>query len=172
MMIPRMVVMAFCLLALGCFEDREGPAAGGAGAGVDFARTADQALDAMRVHATEMKVSGAAVVIHIAGDATTAWESRMVVVGSFMPKGETNVLAIAYTKAAEMADTLKDSGTSTPGRPVKRGENGWKGGVIRKVPGGYVLAAFSGGKSEDDVAISREGLEILGRAYDPQGAAK
>ncbi len=55
---------------------------------------------------------------------------------------------------------------------MKRGENGWKGGVIRKVPGGYVLAAFSGGKSEDDVAISKEGLEILGRAYDPQGAAK
>ncbi len=169
MMIARMVVVAFFLLAIGCDGDRDGPAAA---AGVDFARTADQALEAMRTRATAMKVNGAAVVIHIAGEVTTGWESRMVVVGSFMPKGETNVLAIAYTKAGEMADTLKDSGTSTPERVVKRGENGWKGGVIRKVPGGYVLAAFSGGKSEDDVAISKEGLEILGHAYDPQGAAK
>lgn len=172
MMITRMAVVAFCLLALGCSDDREGPAAGGAAAGVDFARTADRALEAMRTHATGMKVNGAAVVIHVTGDVTTGWESRMAVVGSFMPKGETNVLAIVYAKAAEMADTLKDSGTSTPERAVKRGENGWKGGVIRKVPGGYVLAAFSGGKSEDDVAISKVGLEILGQAYDPQGAAK
>jgi hypothetical protein len=172
MMSTRMTVVAFCLLALGCAEDRAGPSAGGTAAGVDFARTADQALQAMSARATAMKVSGAAVVIHISGEVTTGWESRMVVVGSFMPKGETNVLAIAYTKAAEMADTLKDSGTSTPARPVKHGENGWKGGVIRKVPGGYVLAAFSGGKSEDDVAISTEGLELLGKAYDPQPAAK
>jgi hypothetical protein len=172
MLIARMVVVAFCLLALGCGDDRDGPAAGGTAVGVDFARTADRALEAMRTRATTMKVNGAGVVIHITGEVTTAWESRMVVVGSFMPKGETNVLAIAYTKAAEMADTLKDSGTSTPERPVKRGENGWKGGVIRKVPGGYVLAAFSGGKSEDDVAISQDGLEILGHAYDPRSASK
>jgi hypothetical protein len=172
MMITRMMVVAFCLLALGCMEDRAAPAAGGSAAGVDFARTADQALEAMRTKATAMKVNGAGIVIHITGEVTTAWESRMVVVGSFMPKGETNVLAIVYTKAAEMADTLKDSGTSTPARPVKRGENGYKGGVILKVPGGYVLAAFSGGKSEDDVAISKEGLALLGQAYDPQPAAK
>lgn len=166
MMITRMAVVAYCLLMLGCAGDRDGAAA------VDFARTADQALQAMRTRATEMKVAGAAVVIHITGDLTTGWESRMVVVGSFMPKGETNVLAIAYTKAAEMADTLKDSGTSTPERPVKRGENGWKGGVIRTVPGGYVLAAFSGGKSEDDVAIAKDGLEILAKAYDAQSTVK
>jgi hypothetical protein len=172
MMVARMLMMAFCLLAISCSEDRDGPAAGGPAAGVDFARTADAALQAMRTRATEMKVNGAGVVIHITGEVTTAWESRMVVVGSFMPKGETNVLAIVYTKAAEMADTFKDSGTSTPDRPVKRGENGWKGGVIRKVPGGYVLAAFSGGKSEDDVAISKEGLALLAQAYDPQPAAK
>jgi hypothetical protein len=172
MMITRMLVVVFCLLALGCAEDRDGSTAGGPAAGVDFARTADQALQAMRTRATEMKVNGAAIVIHITGELTTAWESRMVVVGSFMPKGETNVLAIVYAKAAEMADTLKDSGTSTPARPVKHGENGWKGGVIRKVPGGYVLAAFSGGKSEDDVAISQVGLELLGKAYDPLPAAK
>jgi hypothetical protein len=171
MMITRMMMVAFCLLALGCMEDRDDPAAGGQ-AGADFARTADQALAAMRTRATEMKVNGAGIVIHITGEVTTSWESRMVVVGSFMPKGETNVLAIVYTKAAEMADTLKDSGTSAPARTMKRGENGYKGGVIRKVPGGYVLAAFSGGKSEDDVAISQVGLEILGRAYDSQPAAK
>jgi len=172
MMITRMMVVVFCLLALGCAEERDDPAAGGAAAGVDFARTADQALQAMRTRATAMKVNGAGIVIHITGEVTTSWESRMVVVGSFMPKGETNVLAIVYAKAAEMADTLKDSGTSAPARTVKKGENGWKGGVIRKVPGGYVIAAFSGGRSEDDVAISQDGLALLGQAYDPQPAGK
>ncbi len=166
----RLMLLIGCLLLLGCAEERAGSAS--APAGVDFAHTADQALEAMRAHATEMKVNGAAVVIHLTGEATTSWESRMVVVGTFLPKGETNVLAVAYAKAAEMADTFKDSGTSTPARAVKRGENGWKGGVARKVNGGYVLVAFSGGKSEDDVAISQVGLDILARAYSEPPVAK
>ena len=78
-------------------------------------------------------------------------------------KGDANVLAIVYAKAAEMADILKDSGSGV--RPSKKGENGWKGGVIRKVPGGYILAAFSGSKSEDDVAISQIGVEVLSRSF-------
>ncbi len=66
-----------------------------------------------------------------------------------------NLLGIAYAKAAEMADTLKDSGSKV--RPPMTGEFGWEGGVIVRVKTGYVIAAFSGGKSEDDVAVSRAG---------------
>jgi hypothetical protein len=41
------------------------------------------------------------------------------------------------------------------------GEFGWQGGVIAKAKTGYVVAAFSGGPSEDDVRVSRAGLQIL-----------
>jgi hypothetical protein len=124
----------------------------------------------MKQHAEEIKATGAALVAYIPGDLAAGWTSRMLVVGSFTQNNKNNVLGIAYTKAAEMADTFKDSGSGV--RAKLGGENGWKGGVIRKIPGGYVLAAFSGAKSEDDVAFSTAGLEILLKAYDPQQAGK
>jgi uncharacterized protein GlcG (DUF336 family) len=41
------------------------------------------------------------------------------------------------------------------------GEFGWQGGVILQVKGGYIIVAFSGGKSEDDVQVSKAGLEAM-----------
>ena len=41
------------------------------------------------------------------------------------------------------------------------GEFGWTGGVIVKSGAGWVVSAFSGGKSEDDVKVSRAGAETL-----------
>jgi hypothetical protein len=70
-----------------------------------------------------------------------------------------NLLGIAYAKAAEMADTLKDSGSNL--RPPMTGEFGWNGGVIVCGKNGYLIAAFSGGKSEDDVKVSRVGVAEL-----------
>jgi uncharacterized protein GlcG (DUF336 family) len=37
----------------------------------------------------------------------------------------------------------------------------WQGGVIFKASSGYVIVAFSGGKSEDDVQVSKAGLEVM-----------
>ena len=88
----------------------------------------------------------------------------MIVVGRYKDaptatdKGS-NLLAIAYAKAAEMADTLKDSGSGV--RPPMTGEFGWNGGVIARGRAGYLIAAFSGGKSDDDAEISRQGLSQL-----------
>jgi uncharacterized protein GlcG (DUF336 family) len=45
------------------------------------------------------------------------------------------------------------------------GEFGWQGGVIAKVKTGYLIVAFSGGKSEDDVQVSKAGLEVLKSAF-------
>ena len=70
-----------------------------------------------------------------------------------------NLLAIAYSKAAEMAETLKDSGNA--GRPQITGETGWQGGLIKKGKTGYLIAAFSGGPSESDIKVSQAGLEVL-----------
>ena len=118
----------------------------------------------MRSHAQELGVTGVAVVAYFEGDMVQAWSSKMIVVGTYKTaptasdKGS-NLLAIAYAKACEMADTLKDSGTAS--RSPLTGEFGWNGGVIARARTGYVIATFSGGKSDDDVAISREGLAKL-----------
>jgi hypothetical protein len=104
------------------------------------------------------------VVAYFEGEAIQAWSSKMVVVGRYKDdptqndKGA-NLLAIVYAKAAEMADTHKDSGSKA--RPPMTGEFGWTGGVIEQGRSGYLIAAFSGGKSEDDVEVSRAGLAKL-----------
>jgi hypothetical protein len=129
-----------------------------------FDRVANQALLAMRKRAVELKVGGVAVVAYFEGDSIQSWSSKMIVVGRMKDepaqndKGA-NLLAIAYSKAAEMADTLKDSGSHL--RPPLTGEFGWSGGVIARGKSGYVIAAFSGGKDNDDVSVSSAGIAEL-----------
>jgi hypothetical protein len=124
----------------------------------------DAALTAMKARAAELKITGVAVVAYAKGDTIQGWTSKMAVVGrmkdppSATEKGN-NLLGIAYAKAAEMADTLENSGTAR--RPPMTGEFGWQGGVVARTKTGYVIVAFSGGKSEDDVEVSRSGLAVL-----------
>lgn len=130
----------------------------------DFDPIANAALQAMKQRAGELNITGVAVVAYFEGDTIQSWTSKMLVVGRMkdMPtatdKGA-NLLGIAYAKASEMADTLKDSGSNV--RPPMTGEFGWTGGVIVHGKTGYLIAAFSGGKSEDDVKVSRAGAETL-----------
>ena len=129
-----------------------------------FDALANGALEAMKKRAGELKVTGVAVVAFAQGDSVQGWTSKMAVVGrmkdapSASDKGN-NLLGIAYAKAAEMADTLENSGTAK--RPPMTGEFGWQGGVVARTGKGYVIVAFSGGKSEDDVQVSKSGLEAL-----------
>jgi len=131
--------------------------------GKRFDAAAQAALAAMKSRAAELNIQGVAVVAFAPGDSIQSWMSQMAVVGHMTDhtNGEkgNNLLAIAYAKASEMANTLKDSGTS--GKTPMTGEFGWQGGVMAKVPSGYIIVAFSGGKSEDDVQVSRAGLAIL-----------
>ena len=137
-----------------------------------FDKAASDGLQTMRKHAEDLKVGGVAVIAYFEGDKIQSWTSKMLVVGRMKDdptatdKGS-NLLGIAYAKAAEMADTLKNSGSNT--RPPMTGEFGWEGGVIVHVKTGYVIAAFSGGKSEDDVMVSRAGV---GRVLEEAGRAK
>jgi hypothetical protein len=128
-----------------------------------FDSAAQAALAAMKQRAAELKIQGVAVVSFAPGDTIQAWSSQMAVVGHMTDhtNGEkgNNLLGIAYAKASEMANTLKDSGTS--GRPPMTGEFGWQGGVMARVANGYIIVAFSGGKSEDDVEVSKAGLAVL-----------
>jgi hypothetical protein len=155
------------LLAVGMAAATPGlPAARGtdAPAARAFDAAADLALRAMKARADELHVSGVAVVAYAQGDSVASWSSRMQVVGSMThapsekDKGS-NLLGIAYAKAAEMASTLRDSGSGV--RPPLTGEFGWQGGVVAKGRTGILIAAFSGGRSEDDVKISKAGLGVL-----------
>lgn len=130
----------------------------------NFAALADAALATMQRRATELKINGVALVAYFDGDSVQSWTSKMVVVGhvkvepTAADKGS-NLLAIAYAKASEMADTLKNSGSKA--RAPLTGEFGWEGGVISRGKSGYIIAAFSGGQSSDDVQVSKSGLEVM-----------
>lgn len=124
-----------------------------------------QALATMKAKADELKIQGVAVVSWVPGDAVQAWTSKMAVVGRLTDPAASDgkgndLLAIAYAKSAEMANTLKDSGT-VQGRTPMTGEFGWQGGVIEHLPNGWLIVAFSGGKSEDDVQVSKAGLAAI-----------
>ena len=58
-----------------------------------------------------------------------------------------------------MADTLKPSGSGV--RPPKKGEFGWQGGWSAQGKNGYLIAAFSGGRSSDDVQVCQTGVAVL-----------
>ncbi len=130
-----------------------------------FYSLADQALAAMRQRAEGLKIKGAAVLAYVPGTNTTSWISKMVIVGQMTSHSAatndpgSNLLGIAYAKAAEMAETLKPSGSKV--RPPMKGELGWQGGWIEPCKSGWLIAAFSGGRSEDDVTVSKAGLAVL-----------
>ena len=128
-----------------------------------FDQAAQAALAAMKQRAAELNIQGVAVVSFAPGDTIQGWSSQMAVVGHMTDhtNGEkgNNLLGIAYAKASEMANTLKDSGTS--GRPPMTGEFGWQGGVMARVANGCIIVSFSGGKSEDDIQVSKAGLAVL-----------
>jgi len=123
---------------------------------------ADECLTAMEQAALKMEVKGVAVLAFIPGDTSLSWISKMKVVG-VMTNESANYLAVAYSKAAEMAETFKDSGSGV--REPKLGEFGWMGGIIKKVEEGYILGAFSGATGEQDVEIATVGLKQLISVY-------
>jgi hypothetical protein len=123
-----------------------------------FMDRADTALTLMEQAAKKLPIVGVAVVSYIPGETTHSWISKMKVVGQ-MTRGSSNLLGVASTKAAEMADTFQDSGSGI--RPPLKGEYGYQGGVIRKVSSGYIIAVFSGGSSAQDKEIAIEGADLL-----------
>jgi hypothetical protein len=129
-----------------------------------FNEVADEALQAIQQRAGQLNIKGVAMVAASAGDGVQSWSSKMLVVGAMKKEASgdepgMNLLAIVYSKAAEMADTLQTSGSGV--RPSLKGEYGWGGGILAKVSTGYVFAAFSGGSSADDVKAANAGLAVL-----------
>jgi hypothetical protein len=127
-----------------------------------FLNHADKCLAMMEQEALNIPMQGVAMVAYIPGDHTKSWTSKMRVVGKLADE-KVNLLAIVYAKASEMAVTLKDSGEESRKEIV--GELGYRGGTIMKIDSGYLVAAFSGGTSDDDLAVSKMGLQWLAKKF-------
>ncbi len=127
-----------------------------------FLKHADECLIQMEKAAKEESITGVAVLSFIPGDVTESWISKMKVVGK-LADARSNLCAIAYSKASEMAVTLKDSGDST--RKNIDGELGYQGGAIVKVKYGYLVAAFSGATSQQDYGVSKLALEWFAQKF-------
>jgi len=127
-----------------------------------FIKQADKSLALIEKAAQGLAIQGVAIIAFVPGENTESWISKMKVVGT-LTNAKSNLLGVASTKAAEMADTHLDSGSKI--REILTGELGYKGGLIKKVNGGFVLAVFSGGKSEQDLEVAKIGLDYLIKFY-------
>jgi hypothetical protein len=129
-----------------------------------FQSSAASMIAAMENHARKLGVKGVIVVASM-DDSSNSWVSQMKAVDVIKALDDRpeqhqypgyNFIAIAYSKAAEMADTKLNSGSKV--RPAYQGEFGYEGGVIKKLPSGYFLAVFSGATSEQDLEIAKVGM--------------
>ena len=127
-----------------------------------FLKHANECLALMEKAVKKESLTGVAVISFIPDDVTESWISKMKVVGK-LADDKSNLCAVAYSKASEMAVTLKDSGDST--RKTIAGELGYQGGAIVKVKYGYLLAAFSGASGQQDYDVSKLGLEWLAHKF-------
>ena len=127
-----------------------------------FIKQADKSLVLIEEAAQKLSIKGVAIIAFIPGNVTKSWISKMKVVGNLTTESA-NLLGIACTKAAEMADTYLDSGSRVRG--ILSGELGYKGGLIKKVNSGYILAVFSGGASDQDLEVAKIGLDWLSKFY-------
>ena len=127
-----------------------------------FLKHADECLAIIEKAAKNESITGVALIAFIHGDATESWISKMKVMGK-LADNKSNLCAVAYSKASEMAVTLKDSGDST--RKTINGELGYQGGAIIKVKSGYLVAAFSGASGQQDYDVSKLGLEWLAHKF-------
>jgi hypothetical protein len=123
-----------------------------------FLKYAEAALSEMEKAADGLGIVGVGIVAYVPGEETVGWISKMKVVKA-IGDDEANFLAVAYTKASEMVTTHQDSGSEV--RPPLRGEFAYKGGVIRKIRSGYIVAAFSGAHWKKDLKVAEAGVSFL-----------
>ncbi len=130
----------------------------------DFQTAAEKMIAEMEKHARKLGVKGVIVVASMDNDGLS-WTSQMKAVDKIKVVAEdpakekypgTNFIAVAHSKAAEMADTKLNSGSNV--RPAYQGEFGYQGGAIKKIQSGYLLTVFSGATGEQDFEIAMAGM--------------
>ena len=130
----------------------------------NFQIVAGTMITEMENHAKKLGVKGVIVVASM-DDTGFSWISQMKAVDAIKSISANpaqneypgyNFIGIAYSKAAEMADTKLDSGSKL--RSPFQGEFGYQGGLIKKVQSGFILTVFSGASSEQDLEIAKAGM--------------
>jgi len=130
----------------------------------DFKIVAGTMIIEMENHARKLGVKGVMVVASM-DDTGFSWISQMKAVDAIKSISENpaqneypghNFIGIAYSKAAEMADTKLNSGSKL--RSAFQGEFGYQGGLIKKVQSGFILTVFSGASGEQDLEIAQAGM--------------
>ncbi len=130
-----------------------------------FQSIAEQMIAEMEKLARKLEVSGVILVARMDKDGLS-WISQMKAVETMkVVPGNTeghawpgyNFIGIAYSKAAEMADTRLNSGSKI--RPAYQGEFGYSGGLIHEAENCYILTVFSGATEELDLKIAQAGLD-------------
>lgn len=131
----------------------------------------EAALAAMAAKALELNAKGVAAAAIAPPDQPETFFFGARICGRFErppdpSRGEndkgTNFFAIVFSKLTEMVATRRNSGES-PERVLKKGEFGYKGGLIGEVDGFTLMAAFSGGSEAEDLEIAGAGLAALQR---------
>lgn len=125
------------------------------------------ALAAMQAKSEELKVEGVAVVLICTRD-DGSFQPRFAIMGRMERDPDpskdptdtgVNYIGVALTKLAEMFLTGKNSGTS--GKPVKKGELGFRGGKVVYEKDDFFYTAFSGGTQDEDVLIAEAGQKAV-----------
>jgi len=132
------------------------------------------ALAAMKLNAQALGVQGVAVVLTTDKKGGSRWDPLMEVVGRFHREADeskgvddtgASYAAVAWSKVAEMLDTGRNSGTTGRRKP-KKGEFGYRGGLVEVVRGLKVYIAFSGGTEDQDVEIAKAGMVAFKKSAD------
>ena len=131
----------------------------------NFQTVAGEIVSAMENHARKLSATGVILVASM-DDKGFSWNSQMKAIERMKDIPDNleghqypgyNFIGVAYSKAAEMADTKLNSGSKV--RPAFQGEFGYSGGLIKKVSTGYFLTVFSGATEELDKEIAQVGLD-------------
>ena len=118
------------------------------------------ALEDMKAKAIEMGIEGVATASVLNSGDTVDWIGEMKVVGSYCNwKDGYNLVAVAWSKCGEVIATHADSGD--PNHQTITGELGYAGGAYDEYEGCKLAFAFSGATSEEDLVVSKYGIEKM-----------
>ena len=118
------------------------------------------ALEDMKAKAIEMGIEGVATASVLNSGDTVDWIGEMKVVGSYCNRKDGyNLVAVAWSKCGEVIATHADSGD--PNHQTITGELGYAGGAYDEFEGCKLAFAFSGATSEEDLVVSKYGIEKM-----------
>ena len=129
----------------------------------DLRNAITETLEKMAQKARSINMQGVAVASILPKETEVDWIGEMKVVDTpYNPEGGDkgwNLVAIAWSKAGEVIASGADSGN--PDRKCMTGELNYTGGAYDETANFKFAFSFSGGLSEDDLAVAKYGISYL-----------